>query len=278
MNWKRGVILSVSFFYLLPAVHAQYRAGTFRGVTQALSDVFGFLAGLLQRSEIVYGATIIFSFILFFVIYGAPMKKLSFFTGEGGLGLNRAGNMAAASLAGLTCLAIFKFREGFTAGAARMLTFMGGFGVFILALVLYMIIYFGFKDEQVLGLNNKTMGFIGVAVMLLLFGTLGTAVGPMLLAMGVILIVLMIIGKLIGWGWRRRRGAYVAPAEFEAGERLEERAERQARRETRLEDRMQRAETGIEHMERRLEEAERDVAHHREIMEALDRMRGTLGG
>lgn len=121
---------------LLPAAAAQT-------VQRALNNVFR----LLQNTYVVYFISFVFFFILFYAIYAAAASRVRVFQGEGGV--NRRGKIFSVALSALTVLGIFFLTRGRNMRQVLEDT-LGWFGAFaglLLALISFLMVWRGFRED-----------------------------------------------------------------------------------------------------------------------------------
>jgi len=183
---------------------AALQGPSIKDASQALITVGQALNGFLKNEYALYTITILFSFILFYAVYAAPARRLRFFEGQGGLGLNSMGKLFCFALSGLTCTAIFAFQDNVTSATKRFLLPFGVYGAIVFSIVAFILIYRGFRDQQFLGLGNLALGFLGGISAFLFFSFLigdQNMIGFGILFFGIFLICLILRAF---WGFRHR--------------------------------------------------------------------------
>ncbi len=147
LNKFKKIGLLSSLLFVIPLVSAQ-RDMDFN-IGNAFDLVFGSngLGGILQSRYGIYGLTLIFYYLLFYSIFGAGLKKVKMFEGEGGLGLNSSGKMLANAFTGLTVLGIFSFVDPSKDNLFSLLSIFGWYGQLILMVVMVLLIRSWFKDS-----------------------------------------------------------------------------------------------------------------------------------
>ncbi|MBW2999396.1 hypothetical protein KY339_01885, partial [Candidatus Woesearchaeota archaeon] len=142
---KKLKYLPLVFLAALPSVYAQ-RFATGR-LLDTISRAFRLVFDFFQRTEIVYGVTVILTFVLFYAIYVSAAARVRIFGEEGKA--NKQGKILAFVLAAMTTMSIFYFgrQYGMTVMLSRILEPFGIFGGLMLGLVVFMIVYFGMRQD-----------------------------------------------------------------------------------------------------------------------------------
>ncbi|MBT3406920.1 hypothetical protein HN419_07230 [Candidatus Woesearchaeota archaeon] len=137
-------ILGLSFLlFLAPNVHALR-------ILNELSRFFFYLQRVLRDLYIIYGITFLLMFALQTAIVIAAMRKVDVFK-KGKKEVNKQGKIVAVCMALLSNFAIFYWAAKYKSMVMilnQVLTPFGVFGGFMIAAVMFMIIYMGFKDDN----------------------------------------------------------------------------------------------------------------------------------
>src|SRR3989344_5759759 len=107
---KKSAISGIALL-ALPSVMAQFNPPSPGQMLHNIEPMAQSFFVMLQNQYVEYTLTLGFSFLLFFVLYGASAKKIKIFEGSGGLGLNRMGQLFALACSGLTCVGIFALQK-----------------------------------------------------------------------------------------------------------------------------------------------------------------------
>ena len=142
---KKLKYLLLVFLAALPSVYAQRFTGG--RLLDTLSRAFRLIFDFFQRTEIVYGVTVILTFVLFYAIYVSAVARVKIFGEEGKA--NKQGKILAFVLAAMTTMSIFYFgrQYGMTVMLSRILEPFGIFGGLMLGLIVFMIAYFGLRQD-----------------------------------------------------------------------------------------------------------------------------------
>lgn len=184
----------------LPAVLAQVPAGVTR--------VFRSFWSYLQNEFVVFGFTYLLFFMLFYSIYAALAARIRIFQSEGH-GISRQGKIFSVALSMLTCFAVFYFTRAM--GIKQVLTDVlepfGIFGGLVVALVIFLLIYRGFRDD----IGTGFAGILGLLLAGLVLVVVGAALNyPNIMGWGyaiaTIAILCILIGALVGHFRGRREG------------------------------------------------------------------------
>lgn len=106
----------------------------------------------VNNTYTVYMIALFLFFVLFYAIYHSALKRVPVFTvgNKSGDALSRQGKIVALAFSGLSVLAIFWFQRGYKSQTQVLLDTLSPFGVLaglVTAAVVYMIIFFGFRNE-----------------------------------------------------------------------------------------------------------------------------------
>src|SRR3989344_4931705 len=193
-----------------------------------LGELFGFvgkaLHGILNNPYTLYFVPVVFAFILFYVVYGAPAQRLRFFEGQGGIGLNALGKLFCVALSGLTCTAIFAMKGDALRSSKNFLAPFGIYGAVLCSILMFLLIWRGFRDQTVFGLGPVAMGALGAVMAWIFFSFL--AGDGNLLGFGIIFLGFFIIWLIIRGFWRVRH-RHLTRRTVRQAERQEEREERE---------------------------------------------------
>jgi|GEM_PF-4422596 len=165
---------------------------------KAFEIVFGpqGIGGLMHSTWGNYGITLVFYFLLFYSVFGAALRKVRIFEGEGSLGLNSSGKMFAIAISALSCLSIFAFKDASQQLIKSVLSPMGIFGGLALGIIFFIFIYRQFKDS---GTGHpKSWALLLTGVLLFAGGSMIGQPDNMLPAIGIIMIIIGIVSFFVG--------------------------------------------------------------------------------
>ncbi len=208
----KGLSLAMLPLLSIPSVLAATYTSQKVDLTKAFTIVFGpqGLGGIMHSTWGNYGLTIIFYFLLFYSVFGAALKKVRIFEGEGSLGLNSSGKMFAIAVSALSCLSIFAFKDASQQLIKSVLSPMGIFGGMALGIIFFIFIYRQFKDSS--SGHPKSWALLLTGVLLFAGGSMIGETDNMLPAIGIIMILIGIISFFVGM---RRENEPVTTAEEE---------------------------------------------------------------
>ena len=163
-----------------------------------VSTVGNTLWDLMQQEYSVYFITFLLFFILLYSIFLAAIGKVSVF--KQGSGPNKYGKVVAGAFSALATVGIFAFAEGQGGVRGMMETLLMPFGIYGglgLALVTFMIVFFGLKDQEDSRSWKIAMASAGLA--LVGFGTWVSR--PNIMWLGWLIAFLALLGWLIAGVW-----------------------------------------------------------------------------
>lgn len=199
----RGTWLSAAL--LSPLSAAALESPDMKDLGHMLSQIGKMLYGILNNEYTLYFLTVLFAFILFYVVYATPARRLRFFEGPGGLGLNHFGQLFCVALSGLTCVAVFAFRDNVVKATKSFLIPFGIYGVTLFSLLVFLMVWRGFRDQDFFGLGNFAMGVIGAICAWIFFSYLMG--NDNLFGLGILLLGVLLIGLIVRAFYRRHHGA-----------------------------------------------------------------------
>ncbi len=202
MDKKRSISYVLALLTGVSAVNALVTGGpSGTDILNGFLTAGKYLSQFLQHEEGVYIITLVFFFIIFFAVYSSVAKKLTIFEGTGGLGLNAAGKMFCTAATGLTCTAIFAFRQNVVAALNQILAPFGGLGILLLAFVCALLVWKSMGDEHFLWFGRAGTALLCFLIALIFFAwmTQNTDVT----ATGIFLLVIFIIVTLLSSSWKR---------------------------------------------------------------------------
>lgn len=183
----------------------------------SVQRVFRNFFSYLQNKFVVFFLTFLLFFMLLYAIYAALAQRLRVFGGE--QGLSRQGKILSVALAMLTTLSIFYFTRGKSMDQILkdVLEPFGVLGGLVIALVIFLLIYNGFREDMGRGFA-ATLALLLAGLTLVVVGAALTH--PNIMSWGWIIAAIAIlivgIGALIGH-FRRPAGEGVHPGEGEGG-------------------------------------------------------------
>lgn len=186
-------VKKISFLLLtilsLPIVFAQSHY-----LPNFITNLGGILWGWMSNAYSVYFFTFIFFFILLYGIYSAALRKVKIF--QEGESVNRQGKLVGISLSLLSCLSIFFFTrgKGIEAILEDVLAPFGIFAGFGIAMLVFGIVYFGFRGED--GSRSWKIALAAAGLGMIVAGMITTA--PNIMWWGWLLAFIAGVGALIG--------------------------------------------------------------------------------
>ena len=161
MNKKRVLISLISLF-LLPSVHALNSPVKMPNFLSNLGTGFW---ELTQNEYAVYFFSFVFFFILLYAIFVSALGKLKLFDGA-----DKQKKMVAVSLSMLSCLSIFYLtrEHGIKAFLARILGPFGIFAGIALALIVFMMFYYGIGGKD--GPKDWKTALLAAGIAMILLG------------------------------------------------------------------------------------------------------------
>jgi hypothetical protein len=187
MNKKKSMITVLLLLLIVPIVLAQ-------PFTTAINNAFMDIFNTLKQVYVIYGATIILFFMLFYGVFATGLRKVPAF--GGGNELSRPGKVIALSLSALATLSLLWFTRhiGIQNILNRYLTPMGLFGGIAIGFVFFALIYWGYGGEA----RNKALAFAAAGFAMFAVGKIINS--TFLQTVGGIIGVGGIIALLIGMG------------------------------------------------------------------------------
>jgi len=227
MQRARALLTAVTTLLLLPTVSA-IEGPNFKEMGKVFEMIGRGLSGVLSNEYAVYFVTVLLAFMLFYVVFAVPAKNLHFFQGEGGLGLNKMGQLFCVALSGLTCTAIFAFETSAGAAAGKFLAPFGVWGALIFFILVFLLVRNGFRDQTVFGMGGNWLAFLAGLSGMWFFGHLVGSEGIRNLgfAFFILFIFLWIVVKI---GTRNR---HVTPRQIRQAAATEEGEAAEAQRVT----------------------------------------------
>lgn len=199
------IIFSTLLVLVMPSVNA---AMTNTNLFKGLENVFKIFFKLIMNVYIQYGLCFILFFILLYGAFSAGLKRAKAFGGDDGL--SKEGKMICVALAMISDLGIFTLilkKGGPKATLVPIFDSIGSFGVLALGVILFLIMYYGFRNENdkkpcwAILLTGLTMMFIGSLVQ----NNDLTGLGSVLFVIGVICLLFTVFGGGFGKGKKDER-------------------------------------------------------------------------
>lgn len=176
MSLKKPILVVLGLFLIislviLPGVQAQSGSSN-TGVLKAFSVVFGEqgLIGLLKQPWGQFGIMIIAFYLVLVAAFSAGLRRVEMFEGEGGLGLNTSGLLAANGFTALCCLALFGTGDP-TKAARNVVSTIGIYGIVLIAVILSYLAY-GILEDFDFGWVHRIV-LTGLVFCLVIVGFVG---------------------------------------------------------------------------------------------------------
>ena len=202
---KKRTLVPIFLLLALPLVSAQEF-----DLPNLVKDIFGDkgLWGLIQSPQVVFGITFILLFMLFYAIFAAALRMVTIF--KDGDNLSKNGKIVALAFSGLTNFSIFFFK-GNKGMEEILVDVLGSFGIFgglVLGLVVFLIIFMGFRDMDIGG--RSLVGLVAAGLAMILVGALLTM--PNVMGIGWLMALIPGIFMLISaWGGGQQQQAITPP-------------------------------------------------------------------
>lgn len=141
-----------------------------------LDSFFSNVINIINSDIAMYGITFILYLVLLYGIYSSAMKKIAIFQAGVYSGINKQGKIVSLCLAFLSVFSMFYF--GYNKSIRLLLTdLLGPWGIFAgvaLALVVFLMIFLGFKDADVIDKNKWQFALALIGACMILAGHLTT--------------------------------------------------------------------------------------------------------
>ena len=140
--------------------------------------------------------------MIFYALFSAILSRIPIFKGEADTGLSASGKIIAIALSGLSIMSFFvKYRTADAMAGAISGWFgaVGSLGKIVFAILVFLIIKYGVKDQNIMGLDSNKIALIGTIFVVFFLGSLGEGLGMLMFfaAIGLIIYVAILIFRNI---------------------------------------------------------------------------------
>lgn len=185
---KRAIITLLSLFFV-PNVYALDLTDAVRPI----ANLGQFLNGLIDNRASKFLLVFIAMFILFYSIYDVALRLVRVFNGQ-----DKQRKMVAGTLSVLSVLSLYLLAGSPEEFVQRMLAVMGPFGAIVLGIVMFLMVYFAFRDNQ--HFPSGAIALIAAGLALIVAGSMTgsdstTSWGFLMLVAGLIWLFIALLGR-----------------------------------------------------------------------------------